>query len=500
MVSRVLLFFAGFYVRRLLIQHLGNEVNGLNSLYNSIIGVLSMAELGVGSAIVFAMYKPIVDGDSQQVSALYHLYKKLYFIIGIIIFVAGLVMLPFLPCFISDYNFITAGIYLPFYLTLISTFLSYLYSAKISLIQAYKNNYIATIILTVSSLICYILQIITIFLWSSYALYLICHIVETLIIWLITEIVVRKKYEDIIHIHSSIAPSTKREIVKNIKALFMHKVGVVLVNTIDSVIISSFIGVVILGKYSNYTLIVGVITTLLAQFFTPLTSVIGHLCAEDDLKETKKWFHHFYFLNFSLGMIFFLGYYAVIDEVIRICFGPGLEVSKSLSFIITLNQFTMFMRKTTLLFRDASGTFYYDRWKPIVEGLCNLALSLWFVHIFPEDLRIVAVIVATIITTLGICHIVDPYVVYKHLFKQSVKEYYVRNYCYIGVFVVALFVMNQLMREMGNDFVGILVNGSMAVGVSVALMGAVAVFDREYRDEMKRVVRKGMQVVRRGRG
>ena len=100
MCSRVLLFFAGFFVRRLLIQHMGNEVNGLNSLYNSIIGVLSMAELGIGSAIVFAMYKPIVDGNSQQVSALYHLYKKLYFIIGIIIFCIGLIFrIELIGCF-----------------------------------------------------------------------------------------------------------------------------------------------------------------------------------------------------------------------------------------------------------------------------------------------------------------------------------------------------------------------------------------------------------------
>ena len=164
--------------------------------------------------------------------------------------------------------------------------------------------------------------------------------------------------------------------------MFMHKIGTVLVNTIDSVIISAFIGVVILGKYSNYVLIANVIVSTISLFFTPLTSIVGHLCAKGNIKETKKWFDHFYSLNYILGVVFFLGYYAVIDEVVSMCFGSGLEVSRTISFIITLNQFTKFMRQTALLFRNASGTFYYDRWKPIGEGVANLILSLLFVNIF----------------------------------------------------------------------------------------------------------------------
>ena len=239
------------------------------------------------------------------------------------------------------------------------------------------------------------------------------------------------------------------------------------------------------------------ITSIIGLFFSPLTSIIGHLYAAGDDKETKKWFDYFYSLNFILGVIFFLGYFAVIDYVVRLFFGSGLEVSRSIAFIITLNQFTKFMRRTALLFRDASGTFYYDRWKPVGEGIANLVLSLLFVQVFPEDLMVVGVIVATIITTLGICHIVDPFVVYKHAFHMSVKEYYLRNYSYIALFTVALFSLTYLTRTTNSPIKGILINGFISIGVSLVVLGLVSVVDKSFRNSIVTMGRAGVRWMKR---
>lgn len=138
--SRIVLLISALLVRRLLIQCIGNDVNGLNSLYTSIIGMLAVAELGVGSAITYSMYKPIVDRDERQVSGLYQLYKRLYRLIGAVILVGGLIILPFLPNLINDYEGLRFNVYIPFLLTLVSVVLTYLYGAKTSLIQAHKNT------------------------------------------------------------------------------------------------------------------------------------------------------------------------------------------------------------------------------------------------------------------------------------------------------------------------------------------------------------------------
>ena len=219
-------------------------------------------------------------------------------------------------------------------------------------------------------------------------------------------------------------------------------------------------------------MIASVMTGTISLFFTPLVSIIGHLCAEGDREKIKRHFDRFYFLNYVLGVVFFLGYYAVIDQIVRLFFGTGLEVSRTVSFIITLDGFIKFMRRSALLFRNASGTFYYDRWKPIVEGIVNLGLSLLFVQVFPEDYRVAGVIAATIITSLLICHIVDPYVVYKHVFGKSVKEYWLRNYAYMGLFVIALLLLNYM------DSGRLLTNGMITLGISAAVLGLVVLVDR----------------------
>ena len=483
LASRMVHLAAALIVRRLLIRSLGNEMNGLNSLYTSIIGMLALAELGIGSAIIFSMYKPVVDGNKRQVAALYRLYKKLYRAVGLVIFAAGLIVTPFLPALISDYDRLNVNVHLTFLLCLVSVVLSYLYGAETSLIAAHKDNYITTSIVTAGSLVRYGLQAGAILIFRSFPLFLVCQIIETLLIWFLTRRVVKRRHGEITALRETVNEETRAEIIRNVKAMFMHRIGTVLVNTVDSVIISAFIGVVLLGKYSNYTMIAGVVSGTIALFFSPLTSVVGHLCAGGDRKKIKGWYDYFYCLNYILGVVFFLGYYAVIDYVIRLVFGAGLEVSRSIAFIITLNEFTKYMRKATLLFRDASGTFYYDRWKPIVEGIVNLILSLLFVNVFPEESRITGVIVATIITTLAICDIVDPYVVFKHVFRCPVKGFWIKNYVYTGLFVLSLIVMTWL-GQPAEGMAGLILNGIISAGISAAVLGMVAVFDKSFRTEM----------------
>lgn len=498
-ISRIILLFAGIIVRRLLIQYIGNYVNGLNSLFGSIIGTLSVAELGIGRAIVYSMYNPIVKGDDRQVSALFHLYEKVYRVIGLVILIGGLGVMPFLPYMISDYEKLNVNVYITFLLTLISVLVSYLYSAKTSIIEAHKDNYITTSIMTVSHLVKYCLQAIAIVLLHSFVVFLLCLILETIIVWVLTELVVKRKYKEIIEKDQPVDEVTKKEIWRNSKAMVMHKIGSVLVAGIDSIIISSFVGIVILGKYSNYIYVASVMVGIITLFFTPLTSVIGHLCATGNSDTVKKEFDNFYSMNYILGIVFFLGYYAVIDDVVKLLFGTGLELSHKIVFIMTVNQFISYMRQASLLFRNASGTFYNDRWKPIAEGLSNLILSLLFVNIFPEDFQVVGVIVATIITSLLICDTVEPFVIFKHVFNSSPKRFYIKNYVFIGAFVCTLVCEHYLIREVKKSFTGIVVNGFVSIGISICLIGLISLFDKVFRMSLLSVLSKFVRLMKRSK-
>ncbi len=493
-IFKFVLLIGSLLARRFLIQYVGNEATGLFSLYTSIVGFLAVAELGVGSAITFCMYKPIVEKKTNEVGALYHLFTKLYLIIGGIILVSGLAIMPLLPYLAKDYGDLDINLYLTFGLMLTSTVISYMYSAKTSVINAYKNNYITTTINSLANILRYVLQIVVVIYTQSFVIYLGATIVSVVFEWILTSYIFNRKYKEVALIKENVSEDTKKEVVKNVKAMFMHKIGGLLVNTADSIIISAFIGVVILGKYSNYTTIMTAMTSVITLFFTPLTSVIGHLCVEKNSNEVKKYFNFFHTFNFIIGIIFFLGYYAIIDDLIIICFGDNLEMAKSVSMVITINYFIQFLRQATLLFRDATGLFYYDRWKPLFEGISNVVLSIAFVYLFSylfgDEFAVVGVIVATIITNIFICHIVEPHVLYKYEFKMKTTNYYIKNYLCMLAFVASLFALHYSMLSFDNPWIELIVNGFISVAISIVFVCLFALIDKDFKFYLKKYINK----------
>lgn len=482
-ISKLILFVSSVFAKRYLIRYLGNDINGLNSLYSSIIGVLSVAELGIGDAIIFCMYKPIVDGDKAKVSSLYNLFKRIYRIVGIIIAVAGCAIMPFLQYIAKGYSTTRSNLYLTFGLMLISVVMSYFFSASTSLMNAYRDNYIATSITSGGQLLQQVLQIAILILTKSFIWYLICRIITVIIQWSITEFITHRKYNEVVSANSSnIDTETKGQLLKNIKAMFMHRVGSVLVNSLDSLIISAFIGVSILGKYSNYTTIMTVMMGTLTLIFSSLTSTIGHIfVGNEDL--CKKYYKSFYTLNFILGCVFFMGYYGIIDNVIELFFGEGLGLSSAVSLIITLNYFIQFMRQSTLTFRDATGTFYYDRWKPIAEGLSNLILSVIFVILFQniggDEFAVIGVLVATIATNLLVCHIVEPHILHKYAFHISTTKYYWKNYGFITIFTIMLFVLGCCKVDVESVVAELFINGFISVGLAIIPIAIAILMDKD---------------------
>lgn len=474
------------FVKRLLIQTCGNEVNGLNALYLSVVGFLSVAELGVGGAITFCMYKPIVEGDNRKVSALYTLFERIYLVIGIVILVVGLAISPFIRYLAADYTALNVDFATTFILMLISVVVSYYFGAKTALINAYKNNYITTAITSGGIVLQYVLQIITLVVTGSFSGYLMCRIVAVLVQWAVTEVIVRRKYQPIISRREKVDADTRQELVKNIKAMFMHKIGTLLVSTVDSIVISAFVGVVVLGKYSNYATIMTAMMEVLKLVFFSLTSVVGHLYVEKDKETAWKYCESFHLLNFIIGMVFFLGYYAVIDNLIAILFAENLVAERAVAAVVTVNGFVQFMRSGVLVFKDATGTFYYDRWKPLVEGIVNIVLSVLLV----KWIGVVGVIIATIITSLVVCHVVEPYVLYRKAFDKSPKSYYLKNYGMIIIFLATLMLLNGCMKHFDNQWAEFFVNGCISVGFSAAVSLIVLLGSKDLRTLIRKKIEK----------
>lgn len=493
-IFRFLILVTSLITRRYLIQYIGNEINGLDSLYVSILGFLSVAELGVGTAIVFCMYTPIVEKNDEKVAALYQLFSKIYWIIGGVILVVGIALMPFIPYIAKDYAQLDVNIYRTFFLTLISVVMTYAFNSKLSLINAYKNNYISTAVSSSGVVLQYVLQTVAIVLTSSYELYLICKIFTVILQWVAAEYITRRKYNHIISMpEQKVDNATKKDIVRNIKALFLQRIGGILVDSTSSIIISAFIGVVILGKYSNYSMIATAVVSVISLFFTPLTSIIGHLYVVDEAA-LKKYFSAFYSINYILGVVFFVGYYAIIDNLVELMLGDNLQLSRSISFVITVNYFVKFMRQTYILFKDATGTFYEDRWRPLIEGSINIVLSVFFVLLFKnnlgEEYGVVGVCIATIITNLTVCHIMEPYILYKKIFKSSAKPQIIKNLLLTCLFVVALLIMDILRKSFDSQLAEMFVNGILSLCITVLITAAVVAVNKNLRDRIAGILKR----------
>lgn len=467
----------GILLKRMLIQYCGNEYNGLNSLYLSIIGLLSVTELGVGGAITYAMYRPIVEGNTSQVSALYHLFNKLYRLIGGMVFLAGILLIPFLPYFAADYAVLNIDFAPTFFLVLVSAVLTYLFGAKTALHNAYKNNYITTAIQSIGIVIQYVLQALSLVITQSFICYLVCKIVAVLFQWIVTHIITKRKYNSIIETKAYLELSIKKEIIKNVRALFMHKIGAILVGGVDSIVISTYIGIEMLGRYSNYTAILYAMSNVIVLVFSSLVSILGHMYASAEKEEMLKYCNLFHMINFCIATVFCLGYFAVADNIVAICFSPNLLLDREIVFTVSLMGFVQVMRKSVMMFKDATGTFYNDRWKPLFEGLMNFFLSVFFV----KKIGISGVIIATVMTDLLICHIVEPYVLYKYAFSKFPTKYYIRNYSMILVYVVAQLIMEKCIGTYSSQWRGFFFNGIISVSVSVIICIVIFFCNKELR-------------------
>lgn len=483
---KVIVLIISLFSRRYLVNILGNEATGLYSLYISIIGFLAVAELGIGTAITFSMYKPIVEGDSDLVSGLYYLYKKVYSIIFFITLIIGLGVTPFLSFIIKEQTG-AFNIYITYIIFLLGTLVTYLYGFKTSFIDAHLDKYVTTSILSIGKIIEAVLQIIVLLITKSFILFITSILMSNFIQMIATNIIFNFKYKHLVNDNKHIPKEVKSDVIEKTKAMFFHKIGGLLVLSTDSIIISAFIGISLLGVYSNYTLIMTSMVGILALIFSSIISIIGHSYAKNETSIFYKQFKYIYLVNYILGFVFFLGYYAIIDSIIDVLFGTDFIVNIVIVKAITINHFITFMRNSVNSFKEASGLFYQDRFKPLFEGLVNLVLSLVLVKFW----GIIGVLVATIVTNLLITHIMEPYVLYKHGFAASPKKHYVINYLGILLFLITMLSFNYIpFKAFSSIYTTILVKGLVSISISISVLLIIYVISKTVRTLVNDLMKK----------
>ena len=437
-ITYVLKLTLQFVVRLVFVRSLPIEYLGINGLFTNLLAMLSLAELGVGPAIVYSLYKPLAEKDTETVKALMWLFQKAYSGIGVFIIVAGICVLPWLDWFIKG-NAVT-DIHWFYVIFLLNTGVSYFYSYKRNLLIADQKQYINSIYQSGGQIVLAVLQIIALLVYPSYWLY----IVLMLLVTVCENFAVAKKAVQVYQFLQDKAVKKldigiKNTIIKNVKAMVAHKIGEMMVFSTSSLILSKYVGLIAVGLYSNYYLVISAINNFSGQFFASITASIGNMIAMEDETKKQKIFKVTEFIVAWQAMVLSCGFCILLNPLIELWLGKEFLFDELIINCIIVNFYLMYMRKAVLAFRDASGLYWNDRYKPLAEALINLFASVYLT----VNYGVIGVVWGGIISTLLTCFWVEPFILFRNSIKMKMKDYF-KDYAKFVTVTFVIAIINKI--------------------------------------------------------
>ena len=444
MISNIVNIILQFLLRSVFIYVLGVQYLGLKSIFAGILNILSLSELGVSTAVAFNLYKPVSENDTQKINSILNIYKKLYLIVGMVIFFVGVAIIPFLHYIVTDITDVNVDITLAYLLTLFATVSPYFFAYRNVLFTVYQHKYKESIVTTLTNLLSLLAQTLVVLLFKDYYAYLIACFILVVLSDCVLYTYSRKIYKNIRPANAlPLDNETKVSLKNNIKGMVLHKISYAVLQGADSVIISAFISTLILGIYSNYTSFTNAILLVFSIISTSILGSVGNLIVEGDTEKSYKVFKYLRFAFFWLAGFCSISLFCLINPTITlwsIFSGWDLSVNWTFDtftvFIIVANFYLNSSRIITSNFRTAIGMFDKDKWKGLIEAILNIVFSLLLV----KPLGLAGILLGTILSVGCMSLIVDPYMVYKYHFKRPLKS----HFCYIFVYTIVVALVGGL--------------------------------------------------------
>lgn len=433
-----------FVIRTIIIYQISMDYAGLSGLFSSILEMLSLTELGFATAMVFSMYKPIAEDDTEKVCALLRFYRNVYRVIGGVILVLGLSLMPFLPVLISGDLPEDMNLYILYAIYLFNTCVSYfLFGYKSSLLVAHNQNGISSNITTICCLLQYGVQIAVLCIFHNYYAYIVFTPIFTIVANVVRSIVVDKLYPQYKCV-GKVDETTLSSIKRNIGGLFFHRIGSVVVNSADNIVISAlfvFTGCAssteATGIYGNYYYIMSAVSGFLVVIYNAISAGVGNAVAVETREKNYNDFKKFTFMNLWMVCwctvcLFCMYQHAMTIWVNRDGQNPERILSNVTMALFCLYFYTYRARAIATQYKSAAGIFWQDRLCPITEMAVNLILNIVLI-------RFIGFAGVVLSTVLGMVCVATPWeigVLFKIYFKRSPWEYVRQQLTYFAATVV----------------------------------------------------------------
>lgn len=419
LVSQVASIILKFVSRTIFIYVLGVEYLGINGLFSEILQMLSLADLGFGTAMVYSMYKPLAEHDEKRLIQLVALYKKIYTIIAISITIIGISLVPFLKYLVNmDKDIPYLNVYYLLYLA--NTVSSYLVVYKTCILNADQKNYLISKYNTIFNFISLIVTSAFLLLTHNFMIYLIVQVAVTYANNFYVSHIAEKLYPYINDKVEKLSKEEGKQIFKNVKSVFIYKVANTLVGSTDNTLISVLIGTIAVGFYSNYCMIVNNITLFINIIFSSVTASIGNMVVEENKKKNYDVYCLMQFMSFLMSSVAITVTYLVINDLINVWLGEKFVLEQLVSFAIVLNMYFSVVLMPIWSYREATGMYLQTKYVMVATAVVNLVVSV----ILGKMIGLAGILFATSIARISTYFWYEPKLLFKQFFGKKVWNYY----------------------------------------------------------------------------
>lgn len=471
--SQAIIVLLGFISRRVLIYSVGVEYLGINGLMTNILTIFSLAESGIGVAILYGLYKPLAENNIELVKSLMKFYKTTYRVLACLTAIIGLAFYPALPLFLKGNTAPDANVI--YFLFLGSSVCSYFWSYKITLNSSDQNKYLYTIANTVTQIMVLVVKVFILYYTKNYIIYLCVELGSTLLKNIIFSFIMDKRYPYLKEKNvKKLDDKTKSELFTNIKSLFLGKIGYIISQCSDNLVISSIVSVTAVGMYSNYTTLVTSVSGFVTTFSSGVVASMGNLIASETKEKAYSVYKRIDFINYWLYTFAAIGLLCLTEPFITIWLGKDYVMSREILFVSVITFYLKGINSGIDIAKNAAGLYYPDRYIPMFEAALNLVLSIFLA----QKIGLLGVLIGTLVSFLVFSFWIKPYVVYRDVFHVQFKEYVLweSKKIIIALLIASVLFGIQSLIHISNVFVELIVK--LIITVIASNLMLVIVFYR----------------------
>lgn len=480
-----------FLMRTAMIYLMGVQYLGLNSLFTSVLQVLNLAELGVGSAMIYSMYRPIAEDDNTTICALMKLYRTYYRLIGLIIAVVGCILTPFIPKLISGDIPQGINIYILYLLNLGATVLSYwLFAYKNSILQAHQRTDIVSKVTLITNTIQYVLQLFVLWIFKNYYLYVIVMLVTQALTNIVTAIMADKIYPQF-KPKGELNKEEIHQINQKIRDLFTAKLGGVVVGSADTIVISAFLGLTTLAVYQNYYFIMNSICGFITVIFSAITAGIGNSLVTESSEKNYNDFKKFTFIICFILCICCCCFVGLYQPFMKLWVGKKFMLSFSFVILFCILFYCLELAMVWATVKDAAGLWHSDRFRPLIGACANLIMNIVLVQV----IGLYGIILSTVFSYIFISMPWLIHNLFKFLYNESLKVYLKDLSMYILVAILATTITTIICRKI--TFVGIFELVFKGI-ISIIIPVSIEILCYRKKEEFKESIKLVKKMLKKG--